>query len=71
MEDLQMEILEIEFNEFSKGMNKISCMDFAEIMLRYTNFDQNKRMSLLKRLPSKMDAYLRVSLYRYSMLMFK
>lgn len=60
MEDLQKEILEIEFNEFSKGMNKISPIEFAEILLRYTNFDQQKRLRLLRKLQAKMDVYSRV-----------
>ncbi len=61
MEDLQREVLEIEFNEFSKGMNKITAMDFAEILLRYTNFDQDKKLHLLRRLHNKMDVFTRVS----------
>lgn len=36
MENLQTEVLEMEFNEFSKGAPTISEMDFARILLRYT-----------------------------------
>ena len=57
MEDLQREVLEIEFNEFSKGMNKISPIEFSEILLRYTNFDQQKKIRLLRKLHGKMDVF--------------
>ena len=36
MENLQTEVLQIEFNEFSKGLPTISELDFAKILLRYT-----------------------------------
>lgn len=36
MENLQTEVLEIEFNEFSKGLPAITELDFAKILLRYT-----------------------------------
>lgn len=60
MEDLQREVLEIEFNEFSKGMNKISPIEFAELLLRYTDFDYEKRLRLIRKLQTKMDVYSRV-----------
>lgn len=60
MEDLQREILEIEFNEFSKGMNKITPIEFAEILLRYTDFSDEKRKSLVKNLREKIYFYSRV-----------
>ena len=63
MKDLQREILEIEFNEFSKGMNKITPMEFAEILLRYTEFDRDKRIHLMRKLISKIDVYDRVCYY--------
>lgn len=62
MEDLQREVLEIEFNEFSKGMNKITSIEFAEILLRYTDFDNEKRLRLIRKLKSKMDVFSRVIL---------
>ena len=61
MEDLQNEVLEIEFNEFSKGMNNISAIEFAEILLRYTDFDQAKKLRLIRKLHSKMDVFSRVT----------
>ena len=57
MEDLQREVLEIEFNEFSKGMNKISQIEFAEIILRYTDFDREKKIKMIRRLQTEADAY--------------
>ena len=63
MEDLQREILEIEFNEFSKGMSKISQIEFAEILLRYTNFDREKKLKLIKNLQRNVNAYKRVNNY--------
>ena len=60
MEDLQNEVLEIEFNEFSKGMNNISSIEFAELLLRYTDFDQTKKLRLIRKLHTKMDVFTRV-----------
>lgn len=39
MDNLQTEVLEIEFLSFSKGLPTISEEDFAQILLRYTNVD--------------------------------
>ncbi|KAM8847959.1 calcium uptake protein 3, mitochondrial isoform 6-T6 [Synchiropus picturatus] len=39
MDDLQTELLEVEFLSYSKGMPTISQEDFARILLRYTNVD--------------------------------
>nr|XP_020451178.1 calcium uptake protein 3, mitochondrial-like isoform X2 [Monopterus albus] len=39
MDNLQTEVLEIEFLSYSKGMPNISEEDFARILLRYTNLD--------------------------------
>ncbi|CAN2388640.1 calcium ion binding [Pristimantis euphronides] len=39
MDNLQTEVLEIEFLSYSKGMNTISEVDFAHILLRYTNVE--------------------------------
>ncbi|KAL3212858.1 hypothetical protein MRX96_007892 [Rhipicephalus microplus] len=36
MDNLQTEVLELEFTEFSRGMPSISEVDFARILLRYT-----------------------------------
>lgn len=39
MDNLQTEVLEIEFLSYSKGMPTISEEDFARILLRFTNVD--------------------------------
>lgn len=39
MDNLQTEVLEIEFLAYSKGMTTISEEDFARILLRYTTVD--------------------------------
>lgn len=36
MDNLQTEVLELEFYEFSKGNLAITEVDFAKILLRYT-----------------------------------
>ncbi|XP_012244672.1 calcium uptake protein 3, mitochondrial isoform X2 [Bombus impatiens] len=42
MENLQQEVLELEFHEFSKGRDVISEIDFAKILLRYTHLDADE-----------------------------
>ncbi|CAF0962475.1 unnamed protein product [Adineta steineri] len=49
MENFQMEILEIEFTEFSHGFKTISGVDFASMLLRYTNFDHDMKKLILRR----------------------
>ncbi|XP_057671979.1 calcium uptake protein 3, mitochondrial isoform X1 [Diorhabda carinulata] len=47
---LQTEVLELEFNEFSKGLSTISEVDFAKILLRYTYLDTDEYDMYLDRL---------------------
>lgn len=42
MENLQHEVLELEFHEFSKGHDTISELDFAKILLRYTYLEPDE-----------------------------
>jgi len=49
MENLQIEVLEIEFTEFSHGFKTISDLDFAEVLLRYTDFDRETKKAILRR----------------------
>jgi len=42
MEDLQTEVQELEFHEFSKGLDCISQVDFAKILLRYTYLESEE-----------------------------
>lgn len=39
MDNLQTEVLEIEFLSYSKGLPTISVLDFAQVLLRYTTVD--------------------------------
>ncbi|XP_034947090.1 calcium uptake protein 3, mitochondrial isoform X3 [Chelonus insularis] len=50
MENLQHEVLELEFQEFSKGSDTISELDFAKILLRYTYLDTDEYEQYLGRL---------------------
>jgi hypothetical protein len=49
MENLQTEVLEIEFTEFSHGFKTISDLDFAEILLRYTDFGYDAKKMILRK----------------------
>lgn len=48
-ENFQKEVLEIEFSEFSRGFKTISDLDFAEILLRYTDLDRDRKKAILKK----------------------
>ncbi|XP_076378259.1 calcium uptake protein 3, mitochondrial isoform X3 [Megalopta genalis] len=50
MENLQQEVLELEFHEFSKGREVITEMDFAKILLRYTYLDTDEYDKYLDRI---------------------
>lgn len=53
MENLQHEVLELEFHEFSKGHDTISELDFAKILLRYTLLDTDEYVLFLNLIYSK------------------
>ncbi|XP_043918438.1 calcium uptake protein 3, mitochondrial [Protopterus annectens] len=55
MENLQTEVLEIEFLSYSKGLITISEEDFARILLRYTNLENISSYleNLRQRLPEE------------------
>ncbi|GAB0100695.1 calcium uptake protein 3, mitochondrial [Sergentomyia squamirostris] len=55
MDDLQTEVLELEFNEFSKGKKVISEIDFAKILLRYTYLDIDEHDKFLDRLLDRIE----------------
>ena len=50
MDNLQTEVLELEFNHFSKGFPTISEEDFARILLRYTTLTPQDYQDYLDRL---------------------
>lgn len=55
MENLQTEVLHIEFNEFSKGLPVISELDFAKILLRYTLLHSDEYEAYLDRLSQRLQ----------------
>lgn len=50
MDNLQTEVLELEFNEFAKGNPAITELDFAKILLRYTYLNTDEYDRFLDRL---------------------
>ena len=50
MENLQIEVLELEFNEFSRGMPTITEEEFAHILLHYTILTPEETEEYLERL---------------------
>ena len=54
MTNLQSEVIELEFLEFSKGMQTISEEDFAHILLRYTNLDKLEIGECINRVKQRM-----------------
>jgi len=55
MENLQTEVLHMEFGEFSKGAPSISEVDFARILLRYTLLNSEDYDNILERLCERLD----------------
>ncbi|XP_033743592.1 calcium uptake protein 3, mitochondrial-like isoform X4 [Pecten maximus] len=56
MENLQSEVIELEFVEFSKGMATITEEDFAHILLRYTMFDKTDVQACITRVKERIPA---------------
>lgn len=56
MENLQTEVLELEFNEFSRGYKTISEEDFAKILLRYTHLHASDYDVYIQRLRERIPA---------------
>ncbi|KAE9550702.1 hypothetical protein FO519_006085 [Halicephalobus sp. NKZ332] len=48
-ENLQKELIEIEFQEFSRGKEEISAVDFARLVLRYSLVQKNDQSPYLQR----------------------
>ena len=55
MDNLQVEVLELEFMEFSRGLAKISEDEFARILLRYTTLSKEDYAVYLDRMHSRID----------------
>lgn len=43
-------MIEIEFNEFARGTSQISAVDFARLVLRYSNLHKNDHSPYIKRI---------------------
>ena len=55
MNNLQAEVLHMEFGEFSKGSATISELDFARILLRYTFLNSEDYDNILERLVERLQ----------------
>ncbi|XP_014477020.1 PREDICTED: calcium uptake protein 3, mitochondrial isoform X2 [Dinoponera quadriceps] len=55
MENLQHEVLELEFHEFSKGHDTINELDFAKILLRYTYLEPDEYDKYLDRMMDRAE----------------
>ena len=53
MDNLQTEVLELEFHEYSKGMKFICEVDFAKILLRNTTLTEQEYSSYIDRLKAR------------------
>lgn len=47
--NLQKELIEIEFQEFARGKQEISAVDFARLVLRYSIVEKNDQSPYIKR----------------------
>ena len=54
MDNLQTEVLQMEYNEFAKGTATITEMDFARILLRYTFLNTEEYEAILERLADRL-----------------
>ncbi|KAH0953510.1 hypothetical protein HN011_010301 [Eciton burchellii] len=61
MENLQHEVLELEFHEFSKGHNTINELDFAKILLRYTYLEPDEYEKYLDRMLDRTDLHIGIT----------
>lgn len=70
MENLQSEVIELEFLEFSRGLATISEEDFARILLRYTMLDSSNIEECIKRVRSRTPSE-KVGPYTLTLVIFK
>ncbi|XP_011161819.1 calcium uptake protein 3, mitochondrial isoform X3 [Solenopsis invicta] len=61
MENLQHEILELEFHEFSKGHDTINELDFAKILLRYTYLEPDEYDKYLDRMLDRAELHIGIT----------
>ena len=55
MDNLQTEVLQMEYHEFSKGSKTITELDFARILLRYTFLNTEEYETILDRLVDRLQ----------------
>ena len=55
MDNLQTEVLQMEYDEFAKGAQSITEVDFARILLRYTFLSSQEYKSILARLVDRLE----------------
>ena len=55
MDNLQTEVLQMEYDEFAKGAQTITEVDFARILLRYTFLSSEEYKSILARLVKRLE----------------
>lgn len=65
MDNLQNEVLELEFSEFSKGNPAITEVDFAKILLRYTYLDTDEYDMFLERLLDRVKDEMGISFVEF------
>ncbi len=53
MTNVQTEVLELEFNEFARGMPTITEVEFAHILLRYTILSKEDHAEYIQRLQQR------------------
>ncbi|XP_011693394.1 PREDICTED: calcium uptake protein 3, mitochondrial isoform X3 [Wasmannia auropunctata] len=61
MENLQHEVLELEFHEYSKGHDTINELDFAKILLRYTYLEPDEYDKYLDRMLDRADLHIGIT----------
>ena len=59
MENLQTEVLQMEFNEFAKGSDNVTELDFARLLLRYTFLNSEEYDHILNRTSDRMQVKFR------------
>ncbi|XP_065684894.1 calcium uptake protein 3, mitochondrial isoform X1 [Hydra vulgaris] len=65
IEDLQNEVLELEFNEYSKGVKRITEIEFAKILLRNTILSQTDYSQYISRLEKRIQHAKGISLNQF------
>lgn len=50
---MQKELIQIEFNEFAKGKEEISAVDFAHLILRYSFLQTDDRSVYIERVQER------------------